>query len=182
MPSLQEQLQKAGLVDDKKAKQVKKEQRKQKKVAHRTGEDPDEALRQSAQASRAEKAERDRELNRQRAEHQREREIAAQIKQLIETHRQAKLARGEGEVEYNFTDGKTIKKLLVTPRVQQQIIRGQLVVVRLGEGYELVPKVVADKIAERDAQAVVVANSKPSDEPDEDDPYKDFVIPDDLMW
>lgn len=182
MPSLQDQLLKAGLVNDKKAKQVQKEQRKQKKQAHRTGEDLDAELKQSTQAARAEKAERDRELNRKREQELRQKEIAAQIKQLISTHRQPKLASGEGEVDYNFTDGKTIKRLLVTPQVQQQITRGQLVVVRFGEGYELVPKVVADKIAQRDAEAIVVANSKPSDQPDEDDPYKDYVIPDDLMW
>lgn len=182
MPSLQDQLQKAGLVNEKKAKQVQKEQRKQKKVAHRTGENPDQELKQSAQAARAEKAERDRALNRKREEQLREKEIAAQIRQLITTHRQDKLARGEDEVEYNFTDGKTIKKLRVTPRVQQQITLGQLVIVRLGDAYELVPKVVADKIAQRDEQAIVVANSKPADQDDEDDPYKDYVIPDDLMW
>ncbi|WP_341939101.1 DUF2058 domain-containing protein [Marinimicrobium sp. C2-29] len=182
MPSLQDQLQKAGLVDDKKAKQVKKEQRKQKKQARHTGEDPHAEIRQSAQAAKEQKAERDRALNRQREEEAQQRAIAAQIKQLIETHRQAKLASGEGEVEYNFTDGKTIKKMVVTPRVHQQISRGQLVIVRSGERYELVPRVVADKIAQRDEQALIVANSKPSDEPDEDDPYKDYVIPDDLMW
>lgn len=182
MPSLQDQLQKAGLVDDKKAKQVKKEQRKQKKQARHTGEDPHAEIRQSAQAAKEQKAERDRELNRQREEEAQQRAIAAQIKQLIETHRQAKLASGEGEVEYNFTDGKTIKKMVVTPRVHQQISRGQLVIVRSGERYELVPRVVADKIAQRDEQALIVANTKPSDEPDEDDPYKDYVIPDDLMW
>lgn len=182
MPTLQDQLLKAGLVNDKKAKQVKKEQRKQKKQAKHTGERPNDEIRQSAQAARAEKAERDRALNRQREQEAQQRAIAAQIKQLIETHRQARLAPGEGEVEYNFTDGKTIKKLVVTPRVQQQISRGQLVIVSLEGRYELVPRVVADKIAQRDPAALIVANSKASDEPDEDDPYKDYVIPDDLMW
>lgn len=182
MPSLQDQLLQAGLVNDKKAKQVQKEKRKQNKQARRTGESPDDEIKQSAQASRAEKAERDRALNRQREQEAQQRAIAAQIKQLIETHRQAKLASGEGEVEYNFTDGKTIKKMVVTPRVHQLISRGQLVIVAMDGRYELVPRVVADKIAQRDPKALIVANSKPSDEPDEDDPYKDYVIPDDLMW
>jgi uncharacterized protein len=57
-----------------------------------------------------------------------------------------------------------------------------LAVVKLGEGYELVPRIVADKIAQRDEGAVVVANIKSAQQVEEDDPYKDYVIPDDLMW
>lgn len=182
MPSLQDQLQKAGLVDDKKAKQVKKEQRKQKKQARHTGEDPHAEIRQSAQAAREEKAERDRALNRERQAAAEKKAIEAQIRQLIQTHKQAKRGSGEGEVEYNFTDGTKIKKLLVSPRVQQQIIRGQLIVVRAGDNYELIPKVVSDKISERDPDYIVVANQKTQEAIDEDDPYKDYVIPDDLMW
>jgi uncharacterized protein YaiL (DUF2058 family) len=64
----------------------------------------------------------------------------------------------------------------------EQVARGVLAVVKLGEGYELVPRVVADKIAERDPKVVLVANTKSAQQQDEDDPYKDYVIPDDLMW
>src|SRR5690606_12695815 len=98
-----------------------------------------------------------------------------------ENHRQPKGA-GENDVEYNFTHGKLIKKIRVSKTVQEQIVRGVLAVVNLGEGYELVPRIVADKIAQRDEQAVVVANTKSSHQLEEDDPYKDYVIPDDLMW
>jgi uncharacterized protein YaiL (DUF2058 family) len=34
----------------------------------------------------------------------------------------------------------------------------------------------------RDAKYVLVANIKNQQQADEDDPYKDYVIPDDLMW
>jgi uncharacterized protein len=182
MPTLQDQLLKAGLVNAKQAKQVSKEKRKQSKQARRTGESEQDELKQSAQQARAEKAERDRELNRQRQADQERKAIDAQIKQLILNHRQPKHTGGE-EVEYNFTDDKRIKKLRVSPAVLQQLIRGQLAIVRLGEGYELVPRVVADKISLRDDSRVVLANVKAKDgAEDEDDPYKDYVIPDDLMW
>ena len=46
---------------------------------------------------------------------------------------------------------------------------------------ELVPRVVADKIAERDPSMVVRVN-KTVAAVEEDDPYAAFVIPDDLMW
>ncbi|HEX7764525.1 MAG TPA: DUF2058 domain-containing protein [Cellvibrio sp.] len=181
MASLQDQLLKAGLIDAKKAKQANKEKRKETNVARRSSEEVVDEVKQSAEQARVEKIERDRELNRQRDLELQQKAIAAQIKQLIENHRQPKGA-GNGDVEYNFTDGKLIKKMRVSPLVLEQIARGLLAVVKLGEGYELVPRIVADKIAQRDEKFVVVANTKQDNKVDEDDPYKDYVIPDDLMW
>ena len=181
MASLQDQLLKAGLIDNKKAKQANKEKRKETNVSRRSAEPVVDEVKQSAEKARLEKAERDRELNRKREEELQQRAIAAQIKQLTENHRQPKDA-GKGDVEYNFTHGKLIKKMRVSALVKEQIVRGILAVVKLGEGYELVPRIVADKIAQRDATAVVVANVKVAQQVDEDDPYKDYVIPDDLMW
>ncbi|WP_039913459.1 DUF2058 domain-containing protein [Cellvibrio mixtus] len=181
MASLQDQLLKAGLIDAKKAKQANKEKRKETNVARRSNEEVVDEIKQSAEQARQEKAERDRELNRLRDQELQQKAIAAQIKQLIENHRQSKGA-GEGDVEYNFTDGKLIKKIRVSKLVQEQIVRGVLAVVKLGEGYEVVPRIVADKIAQRDEKFVIVANTKTQQQTEEDDPYKDYVIPDDLMW
>lgn len=181
MTSLQDQLLKAGLVDQKTAKQVSKEKRKKNKQAHRTGQ-PDDESKQAVQEARAAKVERDRELNRQRQQEAEQKALQAQIKQLIENHRQPK-GEGKGELEYKFTDGKRIKRILVSPLVHRQIVQGQLAVVRLGATYELVPRVVADKIIQRDASTVVVANThNATPEQADDDPYKDYIIPDDLMW
>lgn len=181
MASLKDQLLQAGLIDTKKAKQAAKDKRKETNVARRAPEPVVDEVKQKVEQDRAEKAERDRELNRQRVQELELKAIAAQIKQLIENHRQSKDA-GQDAVEHNFSHGKLIKKIRVSPKVQQQIIRGLLAIVKLGEGYELVPRVVADKISQRDATAVVVANTKIDTQDDEDDPYKDYVIPDDLMW
>lgn len=181
MASLQDQLLKAGLIDTKKAKQANKEKRKETNVARRSAEPVVDELKLSTEQARAEKAERDRELNRLRNAELEQRAIAAQVKQLIENHRQPKGA-GKGEVEYNFTDGKLIKKMLVSPLVLEQIARGILAVVKLGDGYEVIPRIVADKIMLRDEKAVLVANVKAVQQTDEEDPYKDYVIPDDLMW
>lgn len=181
MASLQDQLLKAGLIDSKKAKQANKEKRKETNVARRSNEQVVDEIKQSAEQARLEKAGRDRELNRQRDLELQQKAIAAQIKQLIENHRQPKGA-GNGDVEYNFTDGKLIKKMRVSPLVLEQVVRGVLAVVKLGDAYELVPRIVADKIAQRDENFVVVANTKTESVVDDDDPYKDYVIPDDLMW
>ncbi|MBD4641712.1 DUF2058 family protein, partial [Xanthomonas citri pv. citri] len=45
-----------------------------------------------------------------------------------------------------------------------------------------IPAVVADKIAQRDADSIVLNSALSQEEQDEDDPYADFKIPDDLMW
>jgi hypothetical protein len=69
----------------------------------------------------------------------------------------------------------------VSAAVQAHLIAGRLVIVCLNGGIELVPRIIADKIAERDPSLVVRVN-KASAATDEDDPYAAFQIPDDLMW
>ena len=105
--------------------------------------------------------------------------IQAQVIQLIKMN---KINRGSGELAYQFTDEKKIKKLYVTGELQQQLIKGQIAITRLGESYELVPAPVAEKIQQRNAVAIVLLNQKDSQEIDADDPYADYQIPDDLMW
>ena len=65
--------------------------------------------------------------------------------------------------------------------MREHLIAGHLAIVCLGEATELIPKVIADKIAERDP-ALVVQIKKASTEIDADDPYAAFQVPDDLMW
>lgn len=181
MPSLQDQLLNAGLIDNKKAKQAGKEKRKEQRVARRDKTTVDTAKLEREQAI-ADKQARDRELNRQRDEVLQQKAIAAQIRQLITNHRQPKRSGGQ-EVEYHFTDGQRIKKMRVDGLVNRQIINGQLAIVKLNDSYELVPRVVADKIAQRDSSFVIALNdSSEQNTVDEDDPYKDYQIPDDLMW
>lgn len=172
--SLKDQLLKAGLADAKKARRAEHEKRQMAK-------DPTaETAAKLAEKALAEKAERDRALNRAQQEEKEKRAIAAQIRQLIERHR---IARAGGDVSYQFTDEKKIKKLYVTAAQQTQLANGQVAVVRLGEGYELVPTVVAEKIRQRDTAAVVLLNTrKTGAEADADDPYAAYQIPDDLMW
>ena len=60
-------------------------------------------------------------------------------------------------------------------------------IAKLATTYELIPKPIADKIRERDMQAVVVYNEKAADQEkaitdEDDDFYAQFEIPDDLMW
>lgn len=174
--SLQEQLLKQGLVDDKKAKQVKQEKRRKDRQGKQKPPAPNETA-ERARAARAEQAEKDRQANRERQLEADRRAVAAQIRQLVESHR---LTRNQGEIDYQFVDQKKIKKILVSGVQQDQLARGRIAIARFGESYELVPANIAEKIRQRDEQTIVVLNTAAVE--DEDDPYADYPIPDDLMW
>jgi hypothetical protein len=178
MASLQEQLMKAGLADEKKAKAIRNEKRKQRKQQPKGAAQVNEA-EERARKARQEQAERDRQLNLARQQEAQKKAIQAQIRQLIETNR---LDRSRGETSYQFVDGKKIKKILVNDTMVDQLSRGRLAVVRLGDGYDVVPDQVARKIMERDEGAVVVLHDRKQDDQGEDDPYAGYEIPDDLMW
>lgn len=176
--SLQDQLLKTGLIDDKKANEIKKAKHKQARQKRKNKlEAPDEA-KLAALKAQTEKAERDRQLNLQRKAEAERKAIAAQVRQLIEMNRQP---RDDGDAAYSFTDGKLIKRIHVTGTQLKQLSNGRLCIVKLDDQYELIPTRVAEKIQLRDEHTQVLSN-QPTEAPDEDDPYADFQVPDDLMW
>lgn len=180
MASLQDQFLKAGLIDKNKAKQATQEKSKQKKVELRTGTQSVNEARLAALETQRQNAERARELNAQRDAAAAQKAIVAQIAQMVQQNRQSK---GNGDIAYNFTHGTKIERIYVSAAVQAHLMAGRLVIVCMNGATELVPRVIADKIAERDASLVVrVKSSKAAAQVDEDDPYAAFQIPDDLMW
>ena len=177
MASLQDQLLKAGVVDKSKSQKIKKQKHKQKKAGKADAETRE--AERLANEARAAKLKKDREINEQAKLEAERKAIEAQMKQLIESNR---LNRTGGEIAYQFKHNNAIKKLYVTEPLQQQLSFGQVAIVEFQGDFELVPVKVADKIAQRDASRVVVLNAVSKPEVDEDDPYKDYQIPDDLMW
>jgi|SRR5690606_34686100 len=178
MVSLQEQLLKAGLVDQKKAKRVNQDKSKQNKIERKTGVQSVDETRLATLEAQQKNRERVRELNAERDEQARKKAILMQITQMI---RQSRQSKGGGDIAYNFTHGTKIERIYVSAAVRSQLAAGQLVIVRQGDATELVPRIVADKIAERDP-SMVVRVKQAAVAPDEDDPYADYKVPDDLMW
>jgi hypothetical protein len=178
--SLFEQLKKSGLVDDKKAKKAKQSQHKNQKQKNKKGTatQPGEAAL-LAQKAQAEKIERDRQLNQVKKEAIEHKAITAQIKQLIETNR---IEDSAGDVVYNFTDARVVKHIYISEQAHKSLMSGRLAIAKLGDGYELVPMPVADKIRQRDEQYIITCEQTTETEPAEDDPYANYSIPDDLMW
>jgi len=179
MVSLQEQLLKAGLGDKNKAKKINQDKAKQKKEERRAGVESVDEGKEAALEQQRKAAERAREFNAQRDAAAQQKAIAAQIAQMVQQNKQSK---GSGETSaYNFTAGTKIERIYVSEAVRQHLIAGRLVIVALEGAFELVPKVIGEKIAERDP-AIVVFAKKTTTEVDEDDPYAAYKIPDDLMW
>jgi uncharacterized protein YaiL (DUF2058 family) len=178
MASLQDQFLKAGLVDKNKAKKLHQDKTQQKKIERRTGSESVDEARLAALEVQRKNAERARELNAQRDAAAAQKAVLAQIVQMVQTNRQSK---GGGDIAYYYTHGTKIDKIYVSAEVQKHLIAGRLVIVCLDGKTELIPRVIADKIAERD-ESIVVRVKKTSTEVDEDDPYAAFQIPDDFTW
>ncbi|MCG6490720.1 DUF2058 domain-containing protein, partial [Vibrio parahaemolyticus] len=101
------------------------------------------------------------------------------INQLIEMN---KIELKDGDIKYNFTHGTLVKSLYVDSLIREQLIKGILAIAIVGESYVVIPRGVANKIAQRDESVIIEQKEAESDIPAEDDPYADFVVPDDLMW
>lgn len=174
--SLKDQLLKAGLV--KKQDSKKKPKKKAPTVAKKNRQKPSENTLRTQRAM-LDKAKKDKKLNEQRRAEAQRKALIAQIKQLVNG---SKVDRKDGDSSYNFTFGKKVKTIYVTVEQHKQISKDQLVIIAIGdEVFEVVPKVVAQKIAERD-ESMVIKNTQSSETPTEDDPYADYQIPDDLTW
>jgi uncharacterized protein len=178
--SLQDQLLKSGLVSTAQAKSAKSDKHKQTQQQRKNNVTVVDEAKELVKKAQAEKAERDRELNQLIKQQEEQKHLIAQVKQLIELNKQPKDADG---LAYHFNDNNKVKTLYVSEAMREQIIRGRLAIVKLGESYEVVSAEVAKKISLRDAASVIVHNEQCAIVVDnKDDPYADYQIPDDLVW
>ncbi|KJV30189.1 DUF2058 domain-containing protein [Pantoea sp. SM3] len=175
--TLQEQMLKAGLVSSKKMAKVQRTAKKSRVQAREA--------REAVEENKKAQIERDKQLSEQQKQATLSKEYKAQVKHLIEMNA---ITVAKGTIDFNFTDNNLIKKISVDKTTQTQLINGRLAIARLaadssGESkYAIIPASVADKIAQRDADSIVLNSALSQEEQDEDDPYADFKVPDDLMW
>jgi uncharacterized protein YaiL (DUF2058 family) len=178
---LQEQLLKAGLAKKSKVAAVAREQHLARHVRA-----PAEAseIQREAERLRDEKVERDRALAAEQKAKARVAEVRAQARQIIKDRRVPRT----GDSDYRFTADGAIRSLLVNEDLRRQLSSGALVIARLDDSYELLPRAAAEKVRERDAGMIVLdhgqaAGSTPAATTDEDDAYyAQFKVPDDLVW
>jgi uncharacterized protein len=175
--SLRDQLIQAGLGTKKQAKEAEQAQRR---PPSRHQPAPASPTKLAADRTAAAKAARDQELNRRQQEKAAAKARRAEVKQLVE---QFRLPPVESDEFYNFADGNRLARVRVTPAMREQLIKGSLAIVRYEGHYAVIPESAVARIRERDEHAVVSQSSAPSaTAPPADDPYKDFVVPDDLVW
>lgn len=175
--TLQEQMLKAGLVTSKKMAKVQRTAKKSRVQAREA--------REAVEENKKVQLERDKELSEQQKHAALSKEYKAQVKQIIEMNR---INISKGNIGFNFTDNNLIKKITVDKTTQAQLISGRLAIARLvvdnssESEYAIIPASVADKIAQRDANSIVLNSALSQEEQDGEDPYADFKVPDDLMW
>ena len=181
---LAEQFLKAGLVDKDKLKNLEKQKHKGKKA-----KTPKKEIRRNAEKNKPLsrpklteeqklKVQHDKALSKLQQEKNQARAIQAEIKQLVVTN---KIDRSGGDVDYQYGYKGKIRKMLVTNDLRAQLVQGSMLIVNLDGQFEIVPKQVAVKIAER-RPTIVIGLEEEKTVDHVDDAYADFQVPDDLIW
>lgn len=169
--SLKDQMLKAGLVSQKKHKKASKSSKKSRDLARE--------VKASVESNKQQQVEKARSLNQMNNEQAQQKAIKAQVKQLVSMN---KIDINNGDIKYNFTHDNVIKHLYVKEDIRKQLLAGVLAIAETDSQYVVIPASVANKIQQRDQQTVVHMQTDTQESVDEDDPYADFVVPDDLMW
>ena len=182
--SLREQLLQAGFGKKLEAeRQAKEQERRAQEQQRRAQEQQRKAKEQQriaqVQAAQAAKAARAQAQQQRRQEEADRKERWMRIKQLIEQHRLPKL---ETDDYFNFVSRGKVRRLAVDTPLRERIIGGEVIIVRCEGKHDVVPRDIGERIRECDARAVINLQDTARDIPSEDDPYKDFVVPDDLKW
>ncbi len=175
--SLQDQLLKAGLTNETKAKQARAEKRKQVKKQQKNKVEVVNEAKQLLQETKTKQVEKDKLLNQQRNISADKKQIENQILQLINLNKLTD--EGEGNA-YNFTDQNKVKTIYISDKTRQHIVAGKLAIVKSKTRYEVVPAPVAEKIMQRGEQFVIVLFTENTE--NLDDEYQGYEIPDDLIW
>lgn len=175
--SLQEQLLRAGLVSEKKLKETNKQKNKQQTHQRRNKLDVEDETRKRIREAEEAKQARDRDLNQQANS---QKLSSGQMRKLIEAHR---LPKGAGEITFNFNDENKVQRVFVSEQAREQLVNGELAIVKFGRQYDVVPAAIASQVRDFNPQHIIVFNDGASSEnTNADDPYADYAVPDDLIW
>jgi len=181
MASLQEQLMNSGLIDKQKAKQAQTEKRRKAKQKKKKGSVVVSDLQKAVQEKAERQKQQDLERNKQTQEELAKRAAHGKLIQMIAQHCEKDY---QGELDYHFTYENKVKRIAVTTEIQQGLIKGLFAICVLNDAFYLINKEAAEKLREIDESVLVALHDQTNNEPasDEDDPYAEFAIPDDLMW
>lgn len=88
-----------------------------------------------------------------------------------------------GEIPFNFTADKRIRRLYVTPQQRDALRKGELLIAVLGKRDFIIDPDQLAQVRDMDPQLFIYNGAEQQDSgPADDDPYKDYAVPDDLTW
>ena len=180
MASLQDQLLKSGLISKQKSKQANTDKRRKAKQKKKKGtvEISDLQIAINAQKDQLKKQDLDRNQATQNDLHARSEH--GKLIQMIAQHCEKEY---QGDIEYHFTfDGK-VERIAINSETQLRLTNGQLAICVLNEAFYLINKEAAEKLISIDESVLVSLHEKvDTSAVEEDDPYAEFAVPDDLIW
>ena len=175
----QDQFLKAGVVTKQQVKKAQSASGKKKKEQRSKKNTVVDENKLKIQQAAKEKAEHDKALNLRKEEQAKQKATSIEIDQLI--IKNCLKRNDECDIVYNFEHRKKVNRIYVNAEMKQQVIDGKLGLARIEGRYELIPKVIAEKIQQRNEKRVILFE-KEEQVIDENDPYAEFQVPDDLVW
>ena len=175
----QDQFLKAGVVTKQQVKKAQSASSKKKKEQRSKKNTVVDENKLKIQQAAKEKAEHDKELNQRKEDQAKQKATSIEIDLLITKNGIKR--NDECDIVYNFEHRKKVNRIYVNAEMKQQIIDGKLGLARIEGRYELIPKIIAEKIQQRNEKRVILFEKE---EPviDENDPYAELQVPDDLVW
>ncbi len=179
MASLQGQLLKAGLANKQSAKQIRSEKRKKNKAVRKGQTAQETGLQDQLNQQKQQQADKDLALNKTIKATLDTKAELAKVKQMIA---QLAISDFNGELAFNYAQAGKVKTLYVDEITQNALIKGRIGIAELDHKISLIPAQAIEKIKAVDTKYIILLNDNQPVAEDEDDPYADFQIPDDLMW
>ncbi|NRA85128.1 MAG: DUF2058 domain-containing protein [Gammaproteobacteria bacterium] len=179
MASLQEQLLKAGLANKQNAKQIRSEKRKKNKAVRKGQASAETGLQEQLKAQKSEQADKDLALNKDIKASLDHKAELAKVKQMLT---QLQIKDFAGELAFNYVQQSKVKTLYVNDVNQNALIKGRIGICVFEQTIYLIAAKAIEIIKSVDQKYVLLLNDNQPVEVDEEDPYADFEIPDDLMW
>jgi hypothetical protein len=154
--SLQEQLLKAGAVNEKQVKKAQHEQRIENKKKKKKGASLEESASAKLQKQQSEQAKQSLKLNAERNLQALQKADQAAAKQLVESNR---IPLEEGDVPYHYVSaGGQIKRISVQQAVADKLSEGALGLALCKGDCVLLPAEAVQKVLLRDKDAILAYN------------------------
>jgi len=180
MASLQDQLMKSGLINKQKAKQAQTDKRRKAKQKKKKGTVEISDVQVAINEQTEQQKNQDLEKNRAMQVELDARSAHGKLIQMIAQHCEKNY---QGEIDYHFTYAQKVKRIAINDETQRNLIAGRLAICVLNDDFYLINKEAAAKLTEIDESVLVALHEKVDiNAIDEDDPYAEFAIPDDLIW